>query len=1131
MPNKSNFPGRPYAQSNIDQLEALVDKATVDEAIKATLLNELKYRKTRRAQVLTKCLENIAGQIQPIDEKVESGKAAIATPPHALEILHIIPDASDVAFDISSLHRQSEHPNPIPIPARAIANNPQDILRSWTALEVLSPATFRKPTDLAGGDMRRIARFDRGVPWANGTAKGPPNHRLYFQIVLGSIIMQPSIDRLLTRFSDLRPERPNARGETPLAIVIVDREGRPIPDNCAVVSSFGWGLPVALAQDPAMLSAWQDEEARVQCELHAQLYREGADGKPQPLTMSMINSAANWLKDRFGLDGALLRPPAFAVRSTVPFRQSEPPEPLLLNSFFLKDLRVASRLFSEGKAPDALRRFVGALAPEERRDLLDDEAAIEEVVAPSLFPLGRWPGPGRHPLVLMQQAAVNLAIAQNSGEILAVNGPPGTGKTTLLRDAVAALVTQRASALTAFDDPETAFSHTGQKLNLGGAWIHLYRLDPRIKGFEMLIASSNNKAVENVSRELPGIGAIADDATDLRYFKPLSDGFLGGESWGAIAAVLGNASNRHAFKNQFWWTPDTGLFSYLKAIDGRQTDVKDDDGTERRPRIVSELQPPRDHREALRRWQDARKRYRALERKAQDNRSGAEQFRQRCRSLSELEILLNALGAHGLSRPGFWHRLFRLKRYREWKAEHVSVLAKFSTQAKLAEQGKAIPATLATQLKRSPWFGFRPDEHMELNRIALGEIIEIHQQNIKARAGVAVDDALFDQGIWASQTAAPWYTTDEHSTRDALFTAALDLHRAFIDAAAKPLRHNLAAALQILDGKGFADATKDALIPDLWSSLFLVVPAMSTTFASVGTMLANMPQESLGWLLIDEAGQASPQQAVGAIMRTQRAIIVGDPIQVPPVVMLPDRLTAAICGALGVGADVFAAPSASVQTLADNATAWFAEFPARVGSRTVGVPLRVHRRCSEPMFSIANAVAYEGLMVQAKLSKPSLIRDVLGTSRWIDVVGSGTDKYCEAEGLEAVALLIQIVSAGLDPDIYIVTPFVQVAEGLRRLIRENTQLRGCINDLDGWVYERVGTIHTVQGREAEAVIFVLGAPNADQNGARVWGGKQPNLLNVAVTRAKEAIYVIGNRTHWQSAGFFKELSEYLPASP
>ena len=51
----------------------------------------------------------------------------------------------------------------------------------------------------------------------------------------------------------------------------------------------------------------------------------------------------------------------------------------------------------------------------------------------------------------------------------------------------------------------------------------------------------------------------------------------------------------------------------------------------------------------------------------------------------------------------------------------------------------------------------------------------------------------------------------------------------------------------------------------------------------------------------------------------------------------------------------------------------------------------------------------------------------------------------------------------------------------------------------------------VQGREAEAVIFVLGAPLAQQRGARGWAGGQPNLLNVAITRAQERLYVIGNR--------------------
>jgi hypothetical protein len=69
---------------------------------------------------------------------------------------------------------------------------------------------------------------------------------------------------------------------------------------------------------------------------------------------------------------------------------------------------------------------------------------------------------------------------------------------------------------------------------------------------------------------------------------------------------------------------------------------------------------------------------------------------------------------------------------------------------------------------------------------------------------------------------------------------------------------------------------------------------------------------------------------------------------------------------------------------------------------------------------------------------------------------------------------------------------------------------------------------TVQGREAEAVIFVLGAPSVAQVGARNWAGRRPNLLNVAATRAKEALYVIGNRTLWREAGVFSALDRRLP---
>jgi superfamily I DNA and/or RNA helicase len=115
------------------------------------------------------------------------------------------------------------------------------------------------------------------------------------------------------------------------------------------------------------------------------------------------------------------------------------------------------------------------------------------------------------------------------------------------------------------------------------------------------------------------------------------------------------------------------------------------------------------------------------------------------------------------------------------------------------------------------------------------------------------------------------------------------------------------------------------------------------------------------------------------------------------------------------------------------------------------------------------------------------------------------------------------------PDLYVVTPFKLVQDNLRDLVRKSGVLKGWTDDPRLWVTERIGTVHVVQGREAEVVIFVLGAPLQQQSGARNWAGGRPNLLNVAVSRAKEALYVIGNRQLWREAGLFRELDARMPS--
>ncbi len=82
-------------------------------------------------------------------------------------------------------------------------------------------------------------------------------------------------------------------------------------------------------------------------------------------------------------------------------------------------------------------------------------------------------------------------------------------------------------------------------------------------------------------------------------------------------------------------------------------------------------------------------------------------------------------------------------------------------------------------------------------------------------------------------------------------------------------------------------------------------------------------------------------------------------------------------------------------------------------------------------------------------------------------------------------------------------------------------------NLGQWLAERVGTVHTFQGKEAEAGVFVLGAQLPQQAGARTWAGSRPNLVNVAVTRARSALFVIGNRELWKSHGHFSTLDAVL----
>ena len=40
-------------------------------------------------------------------------------------------------------------------------------------------------------------------------------------------------------------------------------------------------------------------------------------------------------------------------------------------------------------------------------------------------------------------------------------------------------------------------------------------------------------------------------------------------------------------------------------------------------------------------------------------------------------------------------------------------------------------------------------------------------------------------------------------------------------------------------------------------------------------------------------------------------------------------------------------------------------------------------------------------------------------------------------------------------------------------------------------------------------------------GANAWAGSRPNILNVAVTRAKQRLYIVGDKDKWTKERYFK----------
>lgn len=220
---------RPFSKLRIDQLEAIFENDENDAETRVLLLYELKnHRKTRRAGKLCQRIEKThangapnsrgtAPTLFPKDHKATNSISTTTKPP-------VSPPVTPSPNSMGNVRSPS-------LPKPPVTNKAEQILSAWMALEVLSPQVYRREVDLVAGQKQRISYLDNSpLPWERGQ-RSRPKKKLYYELVLGSINMTPAVEQLLKVYSDSHPNPPKVSGYCPLASIMLDKQGRPVPDS------------------------------------------------------------------------------------------------------------------------------------------------------------------------------------------------------------------------------------------------------------------------------------------------------------------------------------------------------------------------------------------------------------------------------------------------------------------------------------------------------------------------------------------------------------------------------------------------------------------------------------------------------------------------------------------------------------------------------------------------------------------------------------------------------------------------------------------------------------------------------------------------------------------------------------
>lgn len=270
-------------------------------------------------------------------------------------------------------------------------------------------------------------------------------------------------------------------------------------------------------------------------------------------------------------------------------------------------------------------------------------------------------------------------------------------------------------------------------------------------------------------------------------------------------------------------------------------------------------------------------------------------------------------------------------------------------------------------------------------------------------------------------------------------------------------------------------------------------------------------------LVIDEASQCDIASALPLLFRSKRAVIIGDPQQLRHITQL--------------------SPGADLKLLQENnlADGWsysrnslYDRAVSLVGNQT----LRDHHRSASDIIGFSNAHFYDGRLRVATKHETLRFPDPDSSAiKWVNVLGTvkrppGGSAFNQEEATVVVNELERLLVDGqYQGSVGVISPFRLQVNKIRDLVHRNERIMQTISSSS----LLIETVYKFQGDERDVVLFSPVISGGTPSTTLRFLANSPNTFNVAVTRARATLIVVGDQQACSNSGVdhIEAFAEYV----